>query len=137
LKKQIRCGEAGASWQGEGVAKGKQIWIRVRGRAGGVPSEQDRRGHEASWSPSLLGAELGRATKPVFDGGDADPGRNDHQSRKKREGEAQGGKGLPVGAGAHRWEQEAAGAYPDTRVREATGGGRAQENGAARFGGFF
>jgi hypothetical protein len=85
----------------------------------------------------LLGAELGRATKPVFDGGDADPGRNDHQSRKKREGEAQGGKGLPVGAGAHRWEQEATGAYPDTRVREATGGGRAQENGAARFGGFF
>jgi hypothetical protein len=48
LKKQIRCGEAGASWQGEGVAKGKRIWIRVRGRAGGVPGEQDRRGHEAS-----------------------------------------------------------------------------------------
>jgi hypothetical protein len=30
------------------VAKGKRIWIRVRGRAGGVPGEQDRRGHEAS-----------------------------------------------------------------------------------------
>jgi hypothetical protein len=60
----------------------------VRGRAGGVPGEQDRRGHEASWSPSSLGAELGRATKPVFNGGDADLGRNDHQSRKKREGKA-------------------------------------------------
>jgi hypothetical protein len=73
-----------------------------------------------------------------MEGGDVDPRCSDHRSREKREVEARGGRerladrcrGWVIRVGA-------IGAYPGTHVREATGGVRAQENGAARFGGFF
>jgi hypothetical protein len=62
----------------------------------------------------------------------AEAGSSEHRSREKREGEREEGRGSLAGVGARRREQEqgGGGSLP-SRVTKATGGERAEENGAA------